>query len=129
MAVTAVVPPPASEPFSITIDGMTIPFVTCALGALGVAAARPLAASKETALSRSHQWLVSAIMLVITELWIIQSRPGWLFAFVVALGLGFAGYSLIELLGDQVKDLVRSAFTAAKGAIGRLTGQSTKGDG
>jgi outer membrane murein-binding lipoprotein Lpp len=63
--------------------------------------------------------LVSLIMLITAQLWIIEDRPGLLFAFVVSLGLGFAGYSLIEMVGAQVRSFARDMIGRAAGAAQR----------
>ena len=110
--------PPLADTMLIVIGGVPIPAVTCVLGLLGVVMARPLARKSESALSWPMFALVTAIMLVLVELWIIESRPRWLFAFVVAIGLGFSGYSLIELLGDQMRDFLKDIAGKARGAIG-----------
>lgn len=122
LAVSATVPDPIPAPFTISWEGLSIPIVTCALGALGTLAARPLARKSEAALPLWQSILVSVIMLIVVELWILQSQPGWLFAFVVAIGLGFTGFSMIELLGEQLKGLVTSSFEMAKGRVGGLLG-------
>ncbi|MEL7698668.1 hypothetical protein VO57_015500 [Citromicrobium bathyomarinum] len=121
LAASSVVPdaaPPLADAMLVVIGGVPVPLVTCALGLLGVLMARPLARKSESALSWPLFALVSAIMLILVELWIIESRPGWLFAFVIALGLGFSGYSLIELLGDQMRDFIKDIVGKARGAIG-----------
>jgi hypothetical protein len=69
--------------------GLPIPFVTCILGAVGIVAARPFTVRAEADLGWKMRLLVSFIMLVLVQLWIIESRPGWLFAFVVAIGLAY----------------------------------------
>jgi hypothetical protein len=120
LAVSAVVPAPAlplGERFLIDLAGLPVPVVTCALGAIGIIAARPFTVRAEADLGWKLRLLVSFIMLVIVELWIVESRPGWLFAFVVAIGLGFSGYSLLELFGNQVKDFVRRTFSLATDTI------------
>lgn len=122
MGAATIAPAPAaplSELFLIDLHGVPIPVVTCILGALGILASRPFAIRAEAELGWPLRLLVSAIMLIVVELWIIELRPGWLFAFVVAIGLGFAGFSLLELFGDQVKDFVRRAFAGAAGTIGK----------
>lgn len=108
--------------------GVIIPPVTCVLGALGVLAARPLARKAESALPWPLFLLVSVIMLLVVELWVIDSRPGALFAFVVAIGLGFSGYSLIELVGDKVRTFISNivAGAASKVSPGAI---NTAGDG
>ena len=120
-AVSATVPPPApqlGELFLVELGGLPIPAVTCGLGALGILLSRPFARRSEAELGWPLKLLVTAIMLITVELWIVESRPGWLFAFVVAIGMGFSGYSLIELFGDQVKDFARAAFGKARDTIG-----------
>lgn len=122
MALSAAVPEPhlrLGEMFLVDVGGLAVPVVTCALGALGIAASRPFTYKAERDLGWKLRWLVSAIMLLVVELWILESRPGWLFAFVVAIGMGFSGFSLLELFGEQVKDFVRRAFSGATGTIGK----------
>jgi hypothetical protein len=108
-AVTATVDPAPrlADAFALSIGGITVPPVTCLLGLLGVVLARPLVRKKESTLGLPAFLLVSAILLITVQLWILESRPGALFAFVIAIGVGFSGYSLIELLGDQVRSLAR----------------------
>jgi len=116
--VAPAVAPPLADTMLVVIAGVPIPLVTCLLGFLGVVMARPLARKSESALSWPLFLLVTAIMLILVELWIVESRPRWLFAFVVAIGLGFSGYSLIELLGDQMRDFLKDLAGKARGAIG-----------
>lgn len=121
LAATSVVPevaPELADTMLVVIGGVPIPLVTCVLGFLGVIMARPLARKSESALSWPLFLLVTAIMLILVELWILESRPRWLFAFVIAIGLGFSGYSLIELLGDQMRDFIKDIVGKARGAIG-----------
>ena len=121
LAATSVVPevaPELADTMLVVIGGVPIPLVTCVLGFLGVIMARPLARKSESALSWPLFLLVTAIMLILVELWIVESRPRWLFAFVIAIGLGFSGYSLIELLGDQMRDFIKDIVGKARGASG-----------
>jgi hypothetical protein len=120
LAVAVVVPDvqtPLGDRFLIDAWGLPIPIVTCILGAVGIIAARPFTVRAEKDLGWPLRLLVGFIMLVTVQLWIIESRPGWLFAFVVAIGLGFSGYSLLELFGEQIKDFVRRAFAGASSTI------------
>ena len=121
LAVTATVEPPAprlGDLFLVEFGGLPVPVVTCALGAMGILLSRPFARRSEADLGLPMKLLVSAIMLIAVELWIVESRPGWLFAFIVAIGMGFSGYSLLEVFGDQVKDFARDAFAKARATIG-----------
>lgn len=109
LAVSASVDPAPrlADLFAVQLGGFTVPLLTCGLGLLGVLLARPLAKRRETTVGWPGFALVSLIMLIVVELWIVESRPGALFAFVIAIGLGFSGYSLIELVGDQVRDFIK----------------------
>lgn len=108
--VSAHAPPPVpvlGQIFFIHVAGIPVPIVTALIAALGIILARPFARRAETDLGWPLFILVTAIMLIVTELWVIETRPGWLFAFVVSIGMGFAGYSLIEMFGEQVKNLMK----------------------
>jgi hypothetical protein len=119
LAVSAAVPEPRlADMFIVPIGGLPVPVVTCGLGALGILLSRPFARRSEAELGWPMKLLVSAIMLVTVELWIVESRPGWLFAFIVSIGLGFSGFSLLELFGEQVKNFLRQAFSQAGATIG-----------
>lgn len=125
LLVSAVVPGPdvaLGDRFLIDLWGLPVPIVTCILGAIGIVAARPFTVRTEGELGWKLRLLVGFIMLIVVELWIIESRPGWLFAFVVAIGLGFSGYSLLELFGEQVKEFVRGVFARARETIGKGPG-------
>lgn len=120
LAVAIVVPDvqtPLGDRFLFELHGLPIPVVTCILGAVGIIAARPFTVRAEADLGWKLRLLVSFIMLVVTQLWIIESRPGWLFAFVVSIGLGFSGYSLLELFGEQVSGFARRALGRALSSI------------
>jgi len=126
LAVAVVVPDlktPLGDRFLIDLAGLPIPVVTCLLGLVGIIAARPFTVRAEADLGWKLRLLVSFIMLTVVQLWIIESRPGWLFAFVVAIGLGFSGFSLLELFGQQVRDFVRRAFAGAANSIKGPDGQ------
>ena len=120
LAVSATVDPAprVGDLFLIDLQGLPVPIVTCALGLLGIVLSRPFARRSEAELGLLLKLLVSAIMLVTVELWIVEARPSWLYAFVVSVGFGFAGYSLLELFGEQITELVRDAFTRARAGIG-----------
>lgn len=95
-----------------TAAGVEWPVVTMVIAAVGVLAARLLSPRGAQPLSLGRALLVTLIMLIAAELWVIDTRPGLLFAFVVSIGLGFSGYSLIELMGDQIAAYVKRVFAA-----------------
>lgn len=124
MAVTATADPlpRVGDLFLVDVQGLPVPVVTCALGLLGIVMSRPFAMRKETELSLALKLLVSAIMLVTVELWIVEARPSWLYAFVVSVGFGFAGYSLLEIYGEQVSQFLRGVFDKARATLGITSG-------
>lgn len=121
MAAVSIAPPPAPElgvMFIIDLGGVPVPLGTCAFAALGIGLSRLLARRTEAALGWPSFAAVTAIMLIVVLLWIIESRPSWLYAFVVSIGMGFSGYSLIELFGEQVRTFVTDIFDKARSTIG-----------
>lgn len=120
MAAISVTPPPApalGQMFLVDVSGVPVPVVTCLFAALGIGLSRLLARRTEAKLGWSSFAAVTAIMLIVVLLWIVESRPSWLYAFVVSIGLGFSGYSLIELFGEQVKSFVTGMFGKARSAL------------
>lgn len=118
LAATAVIDPAPrlADAFAFDLGGYVVPPVTCLLGLLGVVMARPLVRKREGALSLPEFVLVSAILWVLVELWILDTRPSALFAFVIAIGVGFSGYSLLELVGDQVREWARRLLSKKAGS-------------
>lgn len=127
LAVAAIDPAPRlADLFAVSVAGVTVPPVTCVLGAIGVLAARPLARKGERELSLSLFLIVSILMLIVVQLWVIEYRPGALFAFVIAMGLGFSGYSLIELVGQEIRSVVSKRIKAVIAAIGDQSNEDSK---
>ncbi len=96
----------------ILAGGVDWPVITLAIAAIGVLAARPLSPRRNPPLPFWKGALVTLIMLVVALLWVIDTRPGLLFAFVVSIGLGFSGYTVIELMGEQISETVKRIFAA-----------------
>lgn len=129
MTAVSVAPPPApqlGQMFMVDLGGVPVPLGTCIFAVLGIALSRLLARRSEAALGWLSFAAVTLIMLVVVLLWIIESRPSWLYAFVVSIGMGFSGYSLIELFGEQVRTFVTDAFDKARQSIGG--GRPPEGD-
>lgn len=121
MAAVSVAPPPPAlgQMFLVDLGGVPVPVVTCLFAVLGIGLSRLLARRTEAQLGWLSFAAVTAIMLIVVLLWIVESRPSWLYAFVVSIGLGFSGYSLIELFGEQVRSFVTDIFDKARSSIGR----------
>lgn len=121
MAAVSVAPPPApalGQMFMIDLGGVPVPLGTCVFAVLGIGLSRLLARRTEAQLGWPSFAAVTLIMLVVVLLWIIETRPSWLYAFVVSIGMGFSGYSLIELFGEQVKTFITDVFDKARQTIG-----------
>lgn len=122
MAAVSVTPPPApalGQMFLVDVGGVPVPVVTCLFAVLGIGLSRLLARRTEAQLGWLSFAAVTTIMLIVVLLWIVESRPSWLYAFVVSIGLGFSGYSLIELFGEQVRSFLTDIFDKARSTIGR----------
>lgn len=119
---------PKASPAELVISagGFDWPVVTLAIAAIGVLAARPLSPKRNPPLPVWKSALVTLIMFIVALLWVIDTRPGLLFAFVVSIGLGFSGYTLIELMGEQISDYLRRLFAALPlPKLGSATTKST----
>jgi hypothetical protein len=101
-------------------QGMTFPAVQAVLAVAGVLMARPLARKNEVTLPLSHFLIVTAIMVVIALAWVAQQQPGVLFTFVVAIGLGFSGYSLVETAGAEIQNFVKRVIAQVTDALGNI---------
>ena len=112
-----------SHAMTIAFDGTAVPVLQLVLAVAGVLMARPLAPKRVPPLGWAKALLVTVIMLVVAASWVIEAHPGLLFTFVVSIGLGFSGYALIELIGNQVQSFVKSVFESAIGTLGKLTGK------
>ncbi|VWX62556.1 conserved membrane hypothetical protein [Sphingorhabdus sp. 109] len=114
-------PKQLEEILLIEFEGMVIPAVPAIAAVLGVLMSRMLSPKKDPPLSLTNNVIVTMIMLVASLLWVIEAQPGTLFAFLVAIGMGFSGYSLIELMGEEIKIFVKKAFSTATEFLGRLS--------
>ncbi len=101
-------------------QGLEFPLVQSVLAIAGVLMGRPLARKKESTLPWFHSLIVTVIMLVAAIAWVAQSQPGVLFTFVVAIGLGFSGYSLVETAGNQIQEFFKRIFAIVSDALGSI---------
>ncbi len=109
--------PAAVAPLVLHFQGLDLPVLQLGLAIAGVLLARPLARKREAALGWPSFLVVTAIMLIVAVAWVATSPANVLFTFVVAIGLGFSGYSLIETAGAQMQDFVRRVIAQAADAL------------
>jgi hypothetical protein len=103
----------SSAPLVLHFQGLNLPVVQMVLAIAGVLMARPLARKREAALPLAQFLVVTAIMLVVALAWVATAPANVLFTFVVAIGLGFSGYSLIETAGDEMRSFVTRIIAQA----------------
>lgn len=108
---------PKSPTLVFHVAGVDLPVVQLVLAIAGVLLARPLARKREAALPFIQFAIVTLVMLVIAIVWVSEARPGLLFTFVVAIGLGFSGYSLIEAAGEQMQELIKRMIDRVADAL------------
>lgn len=109
-ATAATQPLHQAAPYTANLLGVSVPVVTAIVAVVGVLLARPLSPKGNPPLSIGRNLAVSAILALLALVWVIDSQPGLLFAMVVSIGLGFAGFSVIELIGAQVMASLRRAI-------------------
>ena len=109
-ATAAMQPLHQATPYSADLLGVSVPIVTSIVAVVGVLLARPLSPKGNPPLSLGRNLAVSAILALLALVWVIDSKPGLLFALVVSIGLGFAGFSVIELIGAQIMAGLRRAI-------------------
>lgn len=106
----------------VDVGGIALPVVRLALAVAGVLLARLVAPRGDPPMSLGKALVVTVIMLLLACTWVIDDRPSLIFTFVVSIGLGFSGYSVIELAGSEIRDTVKAAGTAIRTKISKLTG-------
>jgi len=102
----------AAAPMIVTVGELSIPVITAGFAVIGVLAARPLSPRGNPPLSLARNILVTVILCLVSLFWVIESRPGLLFSFIVSIGLGFSGFAIIELAGAEVLAFLRRVFAS-----------------
>lgn len=100
--------------------GLDVPVASALFVVLGVVLARPIAPKGPAPLSLWQTLCVYALTALLLLAWVIESRPGILFAFVMAIGLSFSILSVLEAIGDQARDF----FIRLGGAVFKSKGGS-----
>ncbi|MBV1917597.1 MAG: hypothetical protein KUG65_06005 [Sphingomonadaceae bacterium] len=122
-AVAAQEPASSGNVTVIALQGIELPVLQLVLAIAGVLMARPLAPRRNPPLGWLKSIIVTVIMLIVAVGWVADARPGVLFTFVVSIGLGFSGYTLIEQAGTEIENFFRRIFSLATGALGSSTGK------
>lgn len=125
LAASTAEPIAVGAPLLIAVGDVQLPVVQAALAIAGVLLARPLAPRSAAEQGWLRQISVTLIMAIVAVAWVIESRPGVLFTFVVAIGLGFSGHALIASIGQQIEGVAKRALrsmTAALNSFGSSSG-------
>ena len=99
--------------------GIDVPIVSAILAVLGVVLARPIAPKGPAPLTLWQTLCVYAITALLLLSWVIERRPGFLFTFVMSIGLSFSILSVLEIIGDQARGFfsrLAAAFTIKEGS-------------
>ena len=104
-----------AEPLIILIAGYPVPPVTLAVAMLCVLAARPFTPRGPVTLPLWKQAIVTLLLMLLDASWVIDHQPGILMTVIVSIGLGYGGFSIIELAGEEMKEVVRNMFSKVKG--------------
>ncbi|HEX7821059.1 MAG TPA: hypothetical protein VF463_10620 [Sphingobium sp.] len=84
--------------------GLDVPVASAILAVLGVVLARPIAPKGPAPLTVWQTLCVYALTALLLLSWVVESRPGILFTFVMSIGLSFSILSVLELIGDQARE-------------------------
>ncbi|RSU57209.1 hypothetical protein [Sphingobium yanoikuyae] len=98
------VQPSAQAIMHIAWLGLDVPVVSAILAVLGVVLARPIAPKGPAPLTVWQTFCVYALTALLLLAWVIERRPGFLFAFVMSIGLSFSILSVLEAIGDQARE-------------------------
>jgi hypothetical protein len=99
--------------------GIDVPVVSAILAVLGVVLARPIAPKGPAPLTLWQTLCVYAITALLLLAWVVERRPGFLFTFVMSIGLSFSILSVLEVIGDQARGFfsrLAAAFTIKGGS-------------
>lgn len=118
LAASQVEPSRIATPIILHVQGYDLSLIHTVLAVAGVLMARPLARKRESALPLSQFLVVTAIMMIVAVAFVAESHHGILFTFVVSIGLGFSGYSLIETAGDQIADFIKGIIAKVTDSLG-----------
>lgn len=124
-AAAAAAPQPSPAPNVLHLDlgdGFVLPLIQAVLVVAGVMMARPIAPRREPPLGRLQSFLVTMIMTIAGLLWVVETKPSYVYAFVMAIGLGFSGFALIELAGQELLGVVKQFFSGLRTRIATIMG-------
>ena len=99
--------------------GLDVPVASAILAVLGVVLARPIAPRGPAPLTLWQTVCVYCLTTLLLLAWVVESRPGILFTFVMAIGLSFSILSVLELIGDQAREFfgrITAAFNTKGGS-------------
>jgi hypothetical protein len=102
----------------LNFGGFEVPALRLTLAVIAVLLARVIAPRGPHEHAPTKSVAVTVVLVLIAASWVIESRPGLLFTFIVSMGLGFSGYTILELAGREIEAFVKRIFAAATGGIG-----------
>lgn len=110
---------PAQALVRVALLGIDVPVVSAILAVLGVVLARPIAPKGPVPLTPVQTLCVGAITALLLLAWVVERRPGFLFTFVMSIGLSFSILSVLEVIGDQARSFfsrLAAAFSPKGGS-------------
>jgi hypothetical protein len=111
--VSLAVAAPVAGPTVISLLGYDLPILSAVFAVLGVVLSLALAPPPARRLSRVQKWALRIVLVLITLALVIYDQKSPLISLGWAIGLGFSGYTVIELLGAMIPEKLRSVFGAS----------------
>lgn len=87
---------------------------------LGVMLIRPMAPAGSPPLSRGKRLALGLALTIGAAIYAVERLESYLPSFVIAVGIGFSGQSIVELIGREALDIVRERIAGVRAAIGAL---------
>ena len=117
-AILAASAAPAAGPTVIALLGYDVPVLSALFGVLGVVLSLELAPPPPRPLSTGQRWALRIVLTIFTLALIIYDQKDPLTALGWAIGLGFSGYTAIELIGslvpERLRELMHTVFGGPK---------------
>jgi hypothetical protein len=99
----------------VTFGTLDLPVIRIGLAVFGVVLARIIAPRGAQPPGLLLQVVVTLVLAIAAVAWVVETVPGFLFTFTVAIGLGYSGYTLIALAGERIEAAARRWLDAILG--------------
>ena len=87
---------------------------------LGVMLIRPMAPAGSPPLSKGKRLALGMALTIGAAIYAVERLESYLPSFVIAVGIGFSGQSIVELIGREALNIARERIASVRAAVGTL---------